>query len=85
MSEFDNRGKVSLWKNDSENPKAPAYKGTAVAHRDIREGEVLDLALWKNDSDNPRAPQVTGKLSDKQAKQAEAAKPDAPFDDALPF
>jgi hypothetical protein len=69
--EYDNRGKVSLWRNSKrqENPNAPAYKGVIVAHRDIREGEELDLALWPNDSDNPRAPQVTGKVSDKRSDE----------------
>lgn len=66
MPEFDNRGKISLWKPKSENPKAPSYSGTAVAHRDIQEGEELDIALWPNKSDNPKAPKVTGKLSDKR-------------------
>tara|TARA_Y100001951_G_scaffold105377_1_gene122758 strand:+ start:11231 stop:11539 length:309 start_codon:yes stop_codon:yes gene_type:complete len=65
MSEYDNRGSVSLWKPESDNPKAPAARGTVVAHRDIREGEEVDIALWRNDSDNPKAPLMKGKISDK--------------------
>ena len=64
MTEFDNRGQVSLWPNESDNPKAPKYRGKVVAHRNIREGEELDIALWANQSDNPKAPKVKGKISD---------------------
>lgn len=90
MTDYDNRGQVSLWKPDSDNPKAPAYRGVVVAHRDIREGEELELALWPNRSDNPKAPKVTGKLSDKyqpeqrQETSAPAAADDE-FDDEIPF
>jgi len=65
MSEYDNRGQVALWKSKSENPKAPNAKGSVVAHRDIREGEELDIALWRNDSENPNAPVMKGKISDR--------------------
>ena len=91
MSEYDNKGKVSLWKRNSDNPKAPSYSGDVVAHRDIRAGEVLDLALWPNQSENPKAPQVTGKLGDKQVREGVApAKPKSqqgvePFEDDIPF
>lgn len=66
MSNHDNRGKISLWKPNSDNPKAPQARGKVVAHRDIKEGEELDIALWRNKSDNEKAPVMTGKLSDKQ-------------------
>jgi len=92
MPEFDNRGQVSLWKSKSDNPKAPSAKGTVVAHRDIREGEELDIALWREHSDNPKAPIMKGKISDKfqptggqewsrAAPQADAGR----FDDEIPF
>ena len=79
MVEYDNRGKVSLWKPDSDNPKAPALSGPVIAHRDIKEGEEVYLSLWKNDSDNPKAPKVTGKLGDKFKKD------DSFKDDSIPF
>jgi hypothetical protein len=75
---YDNRGKVSLWKNESDNAKAPAMKGNFVAHRDIREGEEIDIALWKNNSDNPRAPIVTGNIQDKR-EQREPGSDDGPI------
>ena len=65
MSEYDNRGQVSLWKNDSDNDRAPALRGTYVAHRDIREGEEVSISLWKNDSQHPKAPVLRGKGQDK--------------------
>lgn len=62
---YDDRGKVSLWKNDTQgNDKAPVAKGTVVAHRDIKEGERLNIALWKSDNQNPKAPSMTGRISD---------------------
>ena len=69
MTEYDNRGQVSLWKPQSDNPNAPQASGTVVAHRDIKEGEELDIALWRNDSDNPRAPLMKGKIRDKRETQ----------------
>jgi len=69
MTEYDNRGQVSLWKPDSDNPKAPAAKGTVIAHRDIKEGEAVEIALWRNESDNPKAPLMKGKISDKRQQQ----------------
>lgn len=63
--QYDNRGKVSLWKGHAESERAPVLKGTVYAHRDIREGEILDIALWKNETENPKAPVLRGKISDK--------------------
>lgn len=84
MNDYDNRGQVSLWKPESDNPKAPAYRGTVIAHRDIREGEEIEIALWPNHSDNPKAPKVRGKVSDKyRPEQQPDAAPD--FDDDIPF
>ena len=89
MTDYDNRGQVSLWRPDSDNPKAPAAKGTVVAHRDIKEGEAVEIALWRNDSDNPRAPLMKGKISDKrQGGEQSAPAQQAPADDPdseIPF
>lgn len=85
---YDNRGKVSLWKNESDNERAPILKGSAIAHRDIKEGEVLDVALWKNRSDNPKAPALTGNLSDKKQPNEIARdrhQEKVPFDDDIPW
>lgn len=88
--DFDTRGQVSLWKPDSTNEKAPAAKGTVVAHRDIKEGETIEIALWRNNSENPRAPLMKGKISDKREQgqnqgdsPAPSAEPDP--DDSIPF
>ena len=64
MTQFDNRGQVSLWKNDTGNEKAPVLSGKVVAHRAIAEGETLDISLWKNESDHPQAPVLKGKMGD---------------------
>ena len=68
MAEYDNKGQVALWKGKSDNEKAPALKGTAIAHRDIKQGETVDISLWKNETDNPNAPVLKGKMADKYVK-----------------
>ena len=84
MPEFDDKGKVALWKNDKKgNDKAPAAKGHFFAHRAIAAGEKIELALWRNESDHPQAPMMTGKISDpQQDKEA----PVEDFEDSdIPF
>lgn len=71
MAEYNNEGKVSLWTNESENPRAPAYKGKAYAHRDIKKGEEIAISLWNNASDNPKAPALRGDLQDKRERQSD--------------
>lgn len=96
MSNFDNTGTVSLWENESDNPKAPKYKGKAYAHRDIRAGEEIQVSLWSNQKANPhapdynpKAPRWTGKVEDKfQPNGQSQGVPDVPapdFDDPIPF
>jgi len=66
MTEERDKGKVALWKPDTDNERAPAAKGTVTVHRDLKEGESVEIALWRNESDNPKAPKMTGKISDKR-------------------
>ena len=88
--EFDNKGKISMWKNEGYIPAGnkPWVRGTIVAHRDIEAGEELDLSLWINRSENPRAPKLTGKVQDKYQANAPVAAPEPAmiddFDD-VPF
>ena len=81
MDKYDNRGQVSLWKNDTDNPKAPMLKGTYIAHRDIKEGESIDIALWRNDSENPKAPTLKGKGQDRQEQKRDSY--ESSFEDSL--
>ena len=92
-ADYDDRGQVALWQPRSDNPRAPKFKGSFIAHRDIREGEKIDLAVWENDSDNPNAPVLKGKGSDpytkedaSQAKQEKSEHPEgfSSFDE-IPF
>lgn len=96
MAEYDNRGKVSVWaRREDANERAPTLKGTVVAHRDIKEGEELELALWKHDKyeKNGRQPWAKGKISDKRGAPAAAESAPAPVpadtdpfhDDSIPF
>ena len=84
--EYDNRVKVSLWKNDREGERMPVVKGKLVAHRDIKEGETLDIALWKQKDLTGRQPIMTGKISDLYvAPEQEFSTKEGDFDDDLPF
>jgi hypothetical protein len=88
--QYDNRGQVALWRSKSDNPKAPTAKGTVIAHRDIKEGETVDIALWRNDSGNERAPVMKGKIQDRQeggqqSSQGVSQGPSQDFDDDIPF
>jgi hypothetical protein len=60
---YDNELKISLWKSDGTNAKAPILKGKATIN-----GTEYEVALWKNDSDNPRAPTLKGKLQLPQSR-----------------
>ena len=88
MSEqYDNRGKVAIWKhlNQSNNLSAPILKGTIYAHRDIREGEEIEVSLWKFDSANPKAPVLTGKIQDKFVKDQQTSSVPLGEEEDLPF
>ena len=82
--EYDNRGKVSLWKND-KGGSAPILSGKVVAHRDIKEGETIDIALWKRDTVVLGAagnqPVMSGKIQDVYV----SSNPSSVEDDDLPF
>lgn len=84
MSDYDNKGNVALWKNDSDNERAPILTGIAVAHRDIRAGEEINVSLWKNSSDNDRAPALSGRLQDRYQADQPATTPSTPVDE-IPF
>jgi hypothetical protein len=90
MSEYDNKGTASLWKNDKYEAggKAPRLKGQVYAHRDIKAGEKISIALWDGASDNPKAPVLRGKVED--VYKADAGQPMAtpsapPVSDEIPF
>jgi hypothetical protein len=54
------------------------------AHRDIKAGELFEIALWENDNPSPRAPIYTGRVSDKKERPQVPAKDDD-LSDAIPF
>ncbi len=75
--EYDNRGKVSLWKND-RGGSGPILSGKVVAHRDIKEGETIDIALWKREAAGNQ-PVMTGKIQDVYNSSAAVEDDDLPF------
>jgi len=92
MSNYDNTGTASLWKNDKYEAggKAPRLKGQVFAHRDIKAGEKISIAFWDGGSDNPKAPVLRGKVEDVYQADAgqpmEQPTPSAPqMSDEIPF
>ena len=77
--QYDNRGKVSLWKNDRQGDTQPVLTGKVVAHRDLKEGETLDIALWKREDAAGNQPIMTGKISDIYKSTQGADDDDLPF------
>ncbi len=62
---YENKpGDVSIFRNVTDNERAPTMKGYAIAHRDIRAGEKLDLAVWKQTPKNGGDAFLSGKISD---------------------
>ena len=57
-------GDVSIFRNESNNERATTMKGYAIAHRDIRAGEKLDLAVWNKTPQNGGDAFLSGKISD---------------------
>ena len=62
--EYDNRGRVSLWKNTKEGDRQPYVDGNLVAHRDIKEGETMRTALWVQKGAASNQPVLKGQISD---------------------
>ncbi len=69
--EYDNRGRVSLWKNTKEGPTQPYVDGNLVAHRDIKEGETIRMALWVQKGAASNQPVLKGQISDPQQYNGE--------------
>jgi len=83
-------GTGSLFKNTykTDGDNKPDWKGSIVAHRNIKMGERLELASWKKDGG--KGPFMSLKMQDSKPKDAEpneqrggnAAPPD---DSEIPF
>jgi hypothetical protein len=71
--EFDNRGRVSLWKNTKEGDRQPYVDGNLVAHRDIKEGETIRMALWVQKGAASNQPVLKGQISDPLQHNGEKA------------
>lgn len=86
MAYVQKPGDISVFKErDKRNDKAPDWKGTAVAHRDIKAGEKLEIAFWQK-SDT----MLAGKVSDPRQRTEQRQERPAPnrrddLDDQVPF
>ena len=79
-------GDGSLFKNDyKDSDKKPDATGYIIAHRDIREGEKLNLAAWTKDGGRGRFQSL--RLSDVRTRQEPVADygSNEPIDDEIPF
>lgn len=76
-----NPGFGALFKNTfATDATHPGYKGQIAAHRDIKAGEVLDIAAWLKDGQQGKF--FSLKLSDPYQAAAEPSvddDPDFPF------
>lgn len=75
----DYRGNVSLWKNAPKGDAKPYVKGNFVAHRNIKEGETIEIALWVQENKGDNYPVLKGKVSDRMAKSSSIDDDEIPF------
>jgi len=68
---------VTLWKNETDNPKAPAYKGKGLI-----DGKEKAASLWHNTS---KAGKVYLKLKLEEPYNSGARKESQPIKDEIPF
>ena len=68
---------VTLWKNETENPKAPAYKGKGLI-----DGKEKAASLWHNTS---KAGKVYLKIKLEEPYNNGAGKESQPIKDEIPF
>ncbi len=78
-------GDVAIFKErDKRSDKAPDWKGTAVAHRDIKAGEKLEVAFWQK-SDTMLAGKVSDPRQRQDGQQARPANTRQMDDDEIPY
>ena len=68
---------VTLWKNETDNPKAPAYKGKGLI-----DGKEKAASLWHNTS---KAGKVYLKIKLEEPYNNGAGKESQPIKDEIPF
>ena len=68
---------VTLWKNETDNPKAPAYKGKGLI-----DGKEKAASLWHNTS---KAGKVYLKIKLEEPYNNRAGKESQPIKDEIPF
>ena len=83
-------GDVALFKfvprDFREGVKYPSMTGYMVAHRNIREGEKIDLAVWTREPKSGGAKFLSGEAKDpRQPNGNGASSPPSQADDDMPF
>tara|TARA_Y100000310_G_scaffold318285_1_gene372157 strand:+ start:2157 stop:2411 length:255 start_codon:yes stop_codon:yes gene_type:complete len=75
-------GQGSLFPNNQKGENLPSMKGKIKAHRDIREGELLEIAGWTKTKDGTKW--LSLKLSDPYRQEAKQEAPQPEPDDSFP-
>ena len=77
--EYDNTNSGVLFKNESPNDKAPAYKGTINV-----DGKEYELAAWIREAKSGKGKFMSLKIQEPRKKQ-DAPKDFADMDDDVPW
>lgn len=77
---YDNTNSGILFKNESDNEKAPAYKGKINV-----DGKEYELAAWIREAKSGKGKFMSLKVQEPRQKKPEPAKEIADMDDDVPW
>lgn len=71
---------ISLWRVQSENERAPVYRGTVEVTPELmeylakqfdagNEKAVVDVSLWRNESEHEKAPLLKGSVTEPKPRE----------------
>ena len=80
MTEYSNENTGVLFKNESDNEKAPNYKGKINV-----DGKEYELAAWIREAKSGKGKFMSLKVQEPRQKKPEPAKEIADMDDDIPW
>ena len=80
MTEYSNENTGVLFKNESDNEKAPNYKGKINV-----DGKEYELAAWIREAKSGKGKFMSLKVQEPRQKKPEPAKEIADMDDDVPW
>ena len=78
--DYDNTNSGVLFKNESDNEKAPMYKGKINV-----DGKEYELAAWLREAKSGKGKFLSLKVQEPRQKKPEPAKDIASMDDDIPW